>query len=125
MLLISNEERITTSFEELNSIVFSGSFSTPPKINFLVINSLNDWGVENDPVILRTQIFLARPDSMHERSEPFTDGRAMTRIFQIVNDVDLLDTYSTDVNITHDLLRSVSSAWLQSSSVLNYVYFEL
>ena len=52
---LSNEERITTSFEELNSVVFSGSFSTPPKINFLAINPLNDGGVENDSVILRTQ----------------------------------------------------------------------
>ena len=31
----------------MNSVVFSGSFSTPPKINFLAINSLNDGGVEN------------------------------------------------------------------------------
>ena len=39
----------------MNVVVFSGSFSTPPKINILAINSLNDGGVENDPVILHNK----------------------------------------------------------------------
>ena len=43
-------------FKELGKrCVVSIAFSTPPKINFLAINLLNDGGVENDPVILRTQ----------------------------------------------------------------------
>ncbi len=52
LICLSNDEIITPSFEAMNVIVFSGSFSTPPKINILAINSLNDGGVENDPVIL-------------------------------------------------------------------------
>ncbi len=51
-VMLSNEEIITPSFEAVNVIIFSGSFSMPPKINILAINSLNDGGVENDPIIL-------------------------------------------------------------------------